>query len=131
MISGNDVTYEHEAVEKLTRRGCVPVPDSSITCGLVEALSMIESVPCCKPFCVGENVALIVHFAPAARVAPHVDVMPNSELAFMEAIFRAVAPVLVRLTVCGALVVPTRCFLKFSGVVGEKLTTPVLSSMVI
>ena len=87
---------------------------------------MIEIVPCFVPFWVGENVTLIVHLPPAATLAPQVDVTANSALAFMDAILNAVLPVLVSVTVCGGLVVPTACFLKFSGVVGEKLTTPVL-----
>src|ERR1700730_13689742 len=97
-----------------------------MTCGLVDALSMMVIVPCTEPFFAGENVTLIVHFAPAATLAPQVEVTPNSVLAFIDAILNAVLPVLVRVTVCGVLVVPTACFLKFSGVVGEKLTTPVL-----
>jgi hypothetical protein len=76
---------------------------------------------------VGENVTLIVHFAPAATLVPQVEVTANSELAFIDAILSALPPVFVRLTVCAGLVVPTACFLKFSGVVGDKLTTPVFS----
>jgi hypothetical protein len=45
----------------------------------------------------------------------------------MEEMVSADFPVLVRVTSSGALVVPTFTFLKFSGVVGEKLTVPVLS----
>jgi hypothetical protein len=60
---------------------------------------MIEIVPCFAPFCVGENVTLIVHFPPAAMLAPQVDVTPNSSLAFIEAIFSALLPVFVKLTV--------------------------------
>ena len=77
----------------------MPVPSSSITCGLVEALSMMVIVPCFAPFCVGENVALIVHFAPAATLAPQVEVTANSVLAFIDAILSAVVPVLVTLTI--------------------------------
>src|SRR5579862_3649870 len=98
-----------------------------MTWGLVEALSTIEMVPWAAPFFVGEKVALIVHVAPAATEEPQVEVAANSALALMEAILNAVVAVLVSLTVCGLLVVPTACFLKFSGEVGEKLTTPVLS----
>ena len=107
----------------------VPVPDSSITCGFDDALSIIVIVPVFAPFWVGENVTLTVQFAPAATLAPQVEVIPNSALAFIDAILSAVLPVLVSVTVCGELVVPTVCFLKFSGVVGEKATTPVLSNV--
>ena len=91
---------------------------------------MIVTAPCFVPFWVGENVTLIVHFAPAATLAPQVDVTANSALAFIDAILRALPPVFVRVTVCGGPVVPTAWFLKFSGVVGEKVTTPVLSRTV-
>jgi|GEM_PF-3025937 len=67
---------------------------------------MMVIVPCCAPCFVGEKVALIVQFAPAATLDPQVDVTANSALAFMEEILRAVVPVLVSLTVCGLLVVP-------------------------
>ena len=60
---------------------------------------MIVTVPCFVPFWVGENVTLIAHFAPAATVAPQVDVTPNSSLAFIEAIFSALLPVFVKPTV--------------------------------
>ena len=76
----------------------------------------------------GENVALLmVQFAPAVTVAPQVEVMPNSALAFIDLIVSAVEPLFVRVTVSGELFVPTACVLKFSGNVGERLTTPVLS----
>src|SRR5579862_4734267 len=97
----------------------VPVPSSSITCGLVEALSIIEIVPWTGPFFVGENVALMVHFAPAATEEAQVEVTANSALAFIDAILSAVVPVLVSVTFSGGLVVPAACFLKFKGVVGE------------
>jgi len=88
----------------------------------------MDTVPDFGPFDCGENVTLIAQFAPAATLVPQVEVMPNWPVAFMEEIVSAVLPVLVRMTVCGGLVVPTVTFLKFSGVVGEKLTTPVLRS---
>jgi len=75
------------------------VPSSSITCGLVEALSMIEIVPCTVPCCVGEKVTLIVQFAPAATLDPQVEVTANSVLALIDAILSAVVPVLVTLTI--------------------------------
>jgi hypothetical protein len=51
----------------------VPAPSNSITCGLDEALSIIEIIPCAAPFFVGENLALIVQVAPAATAEPHVE----------------------------------------------------------
>ncbi len=105
-----------------------PVPDSLITIGFDEALPVTETAPDFAPLDFGEKVTLIVQFALAATLFPHVEVMPNWPTAFIEEIFRAVWPVLLSVTVCGALVVPTLCFLKFSGDVGEKETTPVFSS---
>jgi len=92
---------------------------------LDDALSLTVTVPDFAPFDVGENVTLIVQLAPARMLFPQVEVMANCAEAFTAEIFNSVAPVLVSLTVCGALVVPAACFLKVSGVVGEKVTTPV------
>ena len=119
---------KHEAANPSAVR-YVPVPSSSITCGFEEALSMMEMVPCCAPCFVGENFALIVQFAPGATLWPQVDFMTNWALAFIDCIFNSVMPVLVRVTVCAVLVVPTVWLPKFGGVVGEKLTVPVLSSV--
>jgi len=64
--------------------GYVPVPSSSITCGFDDALSIMLIVPCSAPCFVGENVALIVHSAPGATLAPQVEVTANSALAFID-----------------------------------------------
>jgi len=45
---------------------------------------MMLIVPCCTPCFVGENVVLIVHSAPGATLAPQVEVMANSALAFID-----------------------------------------------
>ena len=66
----------------------------------------------------------------ASTFAWQVEVMANCPAALIEEIFSALAPVLVSVTFSGALVVPTACFLKFNGVVGERLTTPVFSSTI-
>lgn len=95
--------------------------------GLGEALSLTVTVPDFSPFDFGENVALIAQFSPAGKVDPHVEVTPNCPVVFIEDIFSVAAPVLVSVTVWGGLVVPTACSLKLRGVVGEKLTVPVLS----
>jgi hypothetical protein len=63
------------------------------------------AVPDFAPFVFGENVMLMVQFAFGATVVPHVDVTPNWPVAFIAAIFNSDVPVLVRVTVCGALVV--------------------------
>src|ERR1700730_18002771 len=128
MVNGRDIgAFAVQSAHRRSGGDYVPVPRSSITCGFDEALSMIEIVPCFAPFCVGEKVALIVQVPAGATLVLQVEVRLNSGLAFIEAILSALAPAFVRVTVCGGLVVPMACFLKFSGVVGEKLTTPVLS----
>jgi hypothetical protein len=64
--------------------GQVPVPRSSMTCGLEEALSMMVIVPWFAPFAWGENVALMVQFAPGATLVPQVEVMAKAALAFID-----------------------------------------------
>jgi hypothetical protein len=71
----------------------VPVPESSITCGLEDALSLIVTVPDFAPCVFGEKVTLMVQFAPGAMLFWHVDVMPNCAEAFIEEIFNSVVPV--------------------------------------
>jgi hypothetical protein len=72
----------------------------------------------------------MAQFAPGATLDPQVELMPNCAEAFIDEIFSFVVPVFVSVTVCAALVVPTACFPKFSGVVGEKATMPVLRSVI-
>jgi len=105
----------------------VPVPESSITCGLEDALSMIETVPDFGPCVFGEKVTLILQLAPAATLFPQVEVTANWPATLIDAMLSAVLPVFVSVTFCGALVVPVACLLKLSGVVGKKLAAPVLS----
>jgi hypothetical protein len=52
------------------------VPDSSITCGLDDTLSLIVTVPDFVPCVFGEKVTLMVQFAPTATLAPQVEVTP-------------------------------------------------------
>src|SRR6266851_1832291 len=90
----------------------MPVPTSGTVCGLPAALSvmLIEAVR--VPVAVGAKVTLIVQVAPAATEAPQVFVCAKSPLfvpvmAMLE-IINAAVPVLDRLTICTALVLPTR-----------------------
>ena len=70
---------------------------------------MMLIMPCTAPFLVGENVALIAHCAPGATRELHVDVIENSVLAFIDWILSSVVPLLMSVTVCATLVVPTVC----------------------
>ena len=55
-----------------------------MTCGLEEALSTMVIVPWFAPFAWGENVALMVQFAPGATLVPQVEVMAKAALAFID-----------------------------------------------
>src|ERR1700682_3228783 len=52
--------------------GLTPVPLTAMVCGLLTALSETVIAPDCVPATVGENVTVILHFAPAAIVVPQV-----------------------------------------------------------
>ena len=56
------------------------MPVSGTLCGLPEALSVTDSEPFRTPVAVGLNVMLMVQFAPAATLAPHVLVSAKSPL---------------------------------------------------
>lgn len=85
----------------------VPAPETSITCGLVDALSMIETVPAKVPCVVGEKVMLSLQIAPGATSLPQVEVALYGFVAVTEEIERDVVPLFVSETDFGALVVPT------------------------
>jgi hypothetical protein len=90
--------------------GVRPVPVKVTTLGLV--VESLVTVTLAELDCtnVGENTTFQVHEAPAASVAPHVFVLMENCVAFVPvteilAIVSVAAPVLVRLTEVGALVV--------------------------
>src|SRR5213082_2516064 len=92
--------------------GAVPFPLSATVCGLPPALSVTDSVPVRAPEVVGVKVTLIEQLAPAAKVAGLVGqafapvlVAAKSPEAAKELIVKAAVPVLVNVTVIGALVV--------------------------
>lgn len=68
---------------------------------------MIVIVPCMVPCSVGVNVAVTVQVAFGGTIAPQLDFTANGALAVIDWIFKSVLPVLVSLTACGELVVPT------------------------
>jgi len=100
---------ESEVGEKLAEAvGASPVPVRWTSCEvLLVALSVIVKVPVRVPAAVGVQVTLIVQLAPAFTLLPQLFVSPNSSEAAIFEIRRVAAPVFVRVTVCGALVVPT------------------------
>jgi hypothetical protein len=88
----------------------VPVPDKLTVCVLPATpllLSVTVSVPVRVPVAVGEKVTLIVQELLAATLPAQVLVTPKLALVAMLAIVSVALPVLLRVTGCDALVVPT------------------------
>ena len=69
-----------------------PVPPRATACGLVEALSAIESVPLIAPVALGVKVTLIVQLAAEARLVPQLSVSAKLALAVIPVIFNAALP---------------------------------------
>jgi hypothetical protein len=86
---------------------------SETVCGLPAASSLTASVAVRVPPAVGANVTLIVHEPPAASVEPQVLLWPKSPgfapVSEMLAMLSGAVPVLVKVALCAALVLPTRC----------------------
>src|SRR5438128_5108384 len=97
-------------------------PDKATLSGLSAALSVIVRLPVRFPPAAGVNVTLIVQLAPAATLLPQVLVWAKSPLAVMLVTFRTPFPVLLRVTLCAALVAPVSCAANGSVAV-ERLTT--------
>ena len=89
--------------------GYVPRPVSGISCTLLRAESLIDKVPVRVPVCVGEKVTLMVQSLPVLSLAGQLSVCAKSALMVMLVTFSGIAPGLLTLTRCGALVVPTLC----------------------
>jgi hypothetical protein len=87
--------------------GAVPVPLRLAVRGLPTPLSVTVTVPLRDPVVVGLKVTVIGQLAPAARVVPQVLVWAKSPLAVIDVIVSSSVPVLLSVTVCGVLVVPT------------------------
>src|SRR3989475_10893965 len=100
--------------------GAMPVPVRVIVCGLPGASSTMFSVALRIPVASGVKLTLIVQLAPGAtEPAPLGQVLPAAKAKsaacapVMVMLVRfSGAPLLVRVTVCAALVVPTRCLPK-------------------
>jgi hypothetical protein len=85
----------------------VAVPLRETVCGLPGALSAIETVPFRLPVVVGENITLMVQFAPDARVEPQVLVSWKFALAAILEIVSVALPELVSVMGIDWLAVPT------------------------
>jgi hypothetical protein len=109
--------------------GASPIPFKERRCGLptVSSLTVIWLV--CGPNWLGVKVTLIVQFAPAARLDPHVLLWLNSPLVATPLITTGELPALVSVAVCAVLAVPTDSGLKLKAVAGEKLRVSGLPRM--
>lgn len=106
--------------ERLTN-DATPVPCKAIDCGLPEALSVIATEPRRRPSASGANVIAMAQFAPAATEVPQLLVCPKSPAATIEMTVRVAVPVLVSVTLCAELDVPT-CWPLNVKLVAERLT---------
>ncbi len=98
-----------EEEDKLTASP-VPVPLKFTVCVLPSIpllLSVMVSVPVSGPLAVGEKVTLIVREPLAATLPPQLSVSPKLALGAMPVMVSAALPVLLRVTGCDPLVVPT------------------------
>jgi galactitol-specific phosphotransferase system IIB component len=103
--------------------GAVPVPERLTACGLPMALSVMLTEAVRLPLAEGVKVTLIVQLPPAATELPQVLLWAKSPalvpvIARLE-ILMAPLPLLLRVAVCAALLVPTDCFPK-ERLVGER-----------
>ena len=72
-------------------------------------MSVTVTEPLRDPVAVGAKVTLIVHDELAARLVPQVFVCEKSPLAAMLEIVSVALPGLLRVTLCGLLLVPSTC----------------------
>jgi hypothetical protein len=84
------------------------MPDNATWCGLPSALSVRLSVLLMSPAVDGVNFNVMAQLAPAAKLDPHVLVsLKLADDSVMPVMLSAALPVLVKVSVCAALVVPT------------------------
>ncbi len=87
--------------------GAVPVPLNETLCGLPAASSVIVTEPMRVPVAVGVKLTLMVQLAPAAIDVPQLLLCEKSPPTTMEEMFSVALPVLLSVTLCAALAVPT------------------------
>jgi len=107
------VPYDRLVADSFTAGAATPVPLSAMLWGDPVASSVIVTVAVSMPASVGAKCPWIVQLPPAARLAPQLFANTNEEafvpVTAMLAIDNAAALVLVRVTGCDALSVPTAC----------------------
>jgi len=112
--------------EEVRLNWAVLVPERATVWGLPVALSEMLSAPLRAPLAVGAKVTLAVQLCPGLSrlfngAAAHVLVWRKSPLVVIAVIVRIAVPVLVIVTVCGLLVVPT-AWLENERLVGVSIT---------
>jgi len=112
--------------EEVRLNWAVLVPERATVWGLPVALSEMLSAPLRAPLAVGAKVTLAVQLCPGLSrlfngAAAHVLVWRKSPLVVILVIVRTAVPVLVIVTVCGLLVVPT-AWLENERLVGVSIT---------
>src|SRR5437879_2380723 len=104
--------------ESVALGGVTLVPVSDTDCGLSAASSVMFTVAARAPGAAGVKLTLIMHLAPGAtELAPVGQVLPAAKaksaacapVMVMPVRFSGAPPLLVSVTFCAALVVPTRC----------------------
>jgi len=85
----------------------VPSPESETICGLSVALSTMTSVPALPPAALGVNVTVMVQFAPPATLLPQLLLARKSLLALIEEMASVPPPLVVSVTDCPELLLPT------------------------
>jgi hypothetical protein len=107
----------------------MPVPESGTACGLPGALSATDTEAVLVPVAAGLNVTLMVQFFPANTLDPQVLVSAKSAefvpVIVMLVMVSVVVPILLRVTVCAVLVVPTVWLEKVRLVGAKEATGPV------
>ena len=86
--------------------GETPVPHRLTVCGLSKALSVIVRAPLSVPVARGVKVTLRVQLAPGGKVVLHSFVCAKSPLATTLLMLSQSSPLLFKVRVLGALVVP-------------------------
>jgi hypothetical protein len=114
------------------RPGCVPMPVREMEAGEFEASLVTVNIPFAAPVACGANCICTVTLCPTATdpdgLAP-TKVNPAPEIVACE-MFTAAVPVLVRLTLCAVVVLPTASFPKLTPP-ELALKTPLLGSCVV
>lgn len=102
--------------------GAMPVPLKLAVCGLPAALSVTVNVPLRAPEAVGAKLTLIVQLPPTAKEEPQLFVWVKSPLVAILVMESAAVPLLDKVTVCAALLVPTLWLAKLR-LTGVRLAT--------